>query len=160
MKCHLIFGHTLAANVSILGGPCDFPYSHKLCARWREIRTHQAELVGIKYKMEFPPARPDRKSKLPEAMNHSMTRETLVIWNPDYRRHGSNHKKSRPCFVTKSVRFGCTELLFFPCSKSRDLQSEHGFRACSFQNIMKKLDVRTLKRNSGTKSVEFWSLEL
>ena len=42
-----------------------------------------------------------------------MTRESLVIRNPGYRRHGSNHKKSRPCFVTKSVRFGRTELLFF-----------------------------------------------
>ena len=74
----------------------------------------------------------------------SMTRETLVIRNPGYRRHGSNHKKSRPCFVTKSVRFGRTELLFFfPCSKSRDLQSEHGFRACSFKNIREKLDFHT-----------------
>ena len=43
----------------------------------------------------------------------SMTRESLVIRNPGYRRHGSNHKKSRPCFVTKSVRIGRTELLFF-----------------------------------------------
>ena len=42
-----------------------------------------------------------------------MTREPLVIRNPGYRRHGSNHKKSRPCFVTKSVRFGRTELFFF-----------------------------------------------
>ena len=29
------------------------------------------------------------------------------------------------------------------CSKSRDLQSEHGFRACSFKNKGKNLDVHT-----------------
>ena len=74
-----------------------------------------------------------------------MTREPLVIRNPGYRRHGSNHKKSRPCFVTKSVRFGRTELLFFfPCSKSRDLGPEHGFRACSFKNKGKKSDFHIL----------------
>ena len=75
----------------------------------------------------------------------SMTRETLVIRNPGYRRHGSNHKKARPCFVTKSVRFGRTELLFFfPCSKSRDLGPEHGFRACSFKNKGKKSEFHIL----------------
>jgi len=43
--------------------------------------------------------------------------------------------KSQPSFVTKSVRFGRTELLFFfPCSKSRDLGPEHGFKACSLKN--------------------------
>ena len=76
--------------------------------------------------------------------------------------------KSQPSFVTKSVRFGRTELLFlFPCSKSRDLQSEHGFKACSFKNIREKLDFHTFwdqpaekKRNSGTKSVKCWSPEL
>ena len=48
---------------------------------------------------------------------------------------------SEPCFVTKSVRFGRTELLFFfLCSKSRDLGPEHGFRACSFENKRNKLD--------------------
>ena len=29
---------------------------------------------------------------------------------------------------------------FFPCSKSRDLGPEHGFRACSFKNKWKKSD--------------------
>ena len=29
---------------------------------------------------------------------------------------------------------------FFPCSKSRDLGPEHGFRACSFKNKRKQLD--------------------
>ena len=29
---------------------------------------------------------------------------------------------------------------FFPCSKSRDIGPEHGFRACSFKNKGKKLD--------------------
>ena len=53
-------------------------------------------------------------------------------------------------------------VIFFPCSKSRDLQSEHGFRACSFENIRDKLDFHTFcnqeteqKRKSGTTSVEF-----
>ena len=46
-----------------------------------------------------------------------------------------------PSFVTKSFRFGRTELLFvFPCSKSRDLGPEHGFRACFFKNKENKLD--------------------
>ena len=50
-------------------------------------------------------------------------------------------RMSRPSFVTKSVRFGRTELLFFfPCSKSRDLGPEHGFRACSFKNKGQKSD--------------------
>ena len=31
-------------------------------------------------------------------------------------------------------------VIFFPCSKSRDLGPEHGFRACSFKNKGKKLD--------------------
>ena len=58
-------------------------------------------------------------------------------------------------------------VIFFPCSKSRDLQSEHGFRACSFKNKGNKLDFHTFsdqkaekKRKSGTTSVEFWSPEL
>ena len=31
-------------------------------------------------------------------------------------------------------------VFFFPCSKSRDLGPEHGFRACSFKNKGKKSD--------------------
>ena len=31
-------------------------------------------------------------------------------------------------------------VIFFPCSKSRDLGPEHGFRACSFKNKGNKLD--------------------
>ena len=61
----------------------------------------------------------------------------------------------KPCFVTKSVRFGRTELLFFfPCSKSRDLGPEHGFRACSFKNKGKKLDFHILGVNKNKKKVE------
>ena len=38
---------------------------------------------------------------------------------------------SKPSFVTKSIRFGRTELLFFLFESSqRDLQFGHGFRAC------------------------------
>ena len=31
-------------------------------------------------------------------------------------------------------------VIFFSCSKSRDLGPEHGFRACAFKNKEKKLD--------------------
>ena len=52
--------------------------------------------------------------------------------------------QAQPCFVTKSVRFARTELFFcFPESSSRDLQSGHGFEACSFKNKRKKLDFHT-----------------
>ena len=71
----------------------------------------------------------------------SMTRETLVIRNPGYRRHGSNDKKSGPCFFTKSVKFGFGELSICRiCAESRDLQSGHGFRACSCKHKRKKLN--------------------
>ena len=53
-----------------------------------------------------------RKGSLGFGTKDSMPREPFVIRNPGSRRHGRNPKKSRPCFVTKSVRFGCTELLF------------------------------------------------
>ena len=59
---------------------------------------------------------------------------------------------SQPCCLTKSVRFGRTELLFvFPCSKSRDLGPEHGFRACSLKNKGKKLDFH--------EKVGFWGVK-
>ena len=45
-------------------------------------------------------------------------------------------------------------VIFFPCSKSRDLGPEHGFRACSFKNKGNKLDFHILgvkqnKKKSG-----------
>ena len=40
---------------------------------------------------------------------------------------------------------------FFPCSKSRDLGPEHGFRACSFKNKGKKLDFH--------ENVGFWRVK-
>ena len=49
--------------------------------------------------------------------------------------------KCQPCFFTKSVRFGRTELSICRiCAESRDLQSGHGFRACSFKTKRKKLN--------------------
>ena len=57
---------------------------------------------------------------------------------------------SRSDLVVQSCFF------FFPCSKSRDLGPEHGFKACSFENKGKKLDchervgfvgVKKLKKN-------------
>ena len=55
-----------------------------------------------------------------------------------------NKWKTRPCFFTKSVKFRFGELsIGLSCSKSRDLQSEHGFRACSFKNKGEKLDFHT-----------------
>ena len=76
--------------------------------------------------------------------------------------------KVTTCFFTKSVKFGFGELsICWICAESRDLQSGHGFRACSFKNKRKKLDFHTFwdetadkKRKRRTKSVEFWSPEL
>ena len=43
-------------------------------------------------------------------------------------------------FFTKSVKFGFCELSICRiCAESRDLQSGHGFRACSFKNKRTKL---------------------
>ena len=42
-----------------------------------------------------------------------MARGAVGIRSAGERRQGRDHLKSRPCFVTKSVRFGRTELLFF-----------------------------------------------
>ena len=48
-------------------------------------------------------------------------------------------------FVTKSVRFGRTELSICRTGgESRDLEFEHGFRACSLKNDGNKLDFHTL----------------
>ena len=50
--------------------------------------------------------------------------------------------KSGPCFFTKSVKFGFGELSISRiCAESRDLQSGHGFRACSLKDQRKKLDL-------------------
>ena len=76
--------------------------------------------------------------------------------------------KVKTCFFTKSVKFGFGELSISQiCAESRDLQSGHGFRACSFKNKRKKLDFHTCwdqttekKRNSGTKSGEIRSPEV
>ena len=38
----------------------------------------------------------------------------------------------KTCVVTKSVRFGRAELLFFPEASPRDLAIGHGFEACFF----------------------------
>ena len=50
---------------------------------------------------------------------------------------GRSHQvavEPQPCFVTKSVKFRFGELSFGASgSKSRDLQSGHGFRTCSLK---------------------------
>ena len=51
----------------------------------------------------------------------------------------------KPCFFAKSVRFGRTEL------STRDLQFEHGFKACSFKNKGNKLDFHTFGGEQMTK---------
>ena len=52
--------------------------------------------------------------------------------------------KSGPCFFTKSVKFGFGELSIRRiCAKSQDLQSGHGFGACSFKNKRNKFDFHT-----------------
>ena len=43
---------------------------------------------------------------------------------------------------------------FFPCSKSRDLGPEHGFRACSFKNKGKQLDFHILGLKTTKQKVE------
>ena len=79
----------------------------------------------------------------------SMTRESLVIRNPGYCRHGSNHKKSRPCFLTKSVTFGFGALSIGQiCAESRDLGPEHGFTACSLKNGRSQTCLRDFPRFS------------
>ena len=45
-------------------------------------------------------------------------------------------------------------VIFFPCSKSRDLGPEHGFRACSFQNKGKMLDFHIFGVNKNKKKTE------
>ena len=44
-------------------------------------------------------------------------------------------------------------VIFFPCSKSRDLGPGHGFRACPFKNKQKKLDFHISGVNK-TKKIE------
>ena len=77
-------------------------------------------------------------------------------------------QKVRPCFFTKSVLLGRTELSICRiCAESRDLQSEHGFEACSLKHKGKRLDFHTFggqksekKTKIWTKSVKFWSPEV
>ena len=66
--------------------------------------------------------------------------------------------KSGPLFVTKSVRFGRTELFFFLFleSSSWDLQSEHGFRACSSKNKGNKLDFHIFGGRATTTNLQKW----
>ena len=53
----------------------------------------------------------------------------------------ATEQKVRPCFFTKSVKFKSFEVFFRPIESSRrDLQSEHGFEACSLKNKGKMLD--------------------
>ena len=71
-------------------------------------------------------------------------------------------------FFTKSVKFGFGELSICQiCAESRDLEFEHGFRACSLKNKKEMLVFHIFgvnktkkKRKSGTNSVKFWSPEL
>ena len=59
------------------------------------------------------------------------------------KREQSGTWKVKTCFVTKSVRFGRTELFFFLESSPRDLGIGHCFEACSFQNKRKHLNFPT-----------------
>ena len=66
-----------------------------------------------------------------------------------------NKWKLQPCFFTKSVKFGFGELSICRiCAESRDLQSGHGFRACSFKNKRKKLDFHTFGGQKNEKKSE------
>ena len=73
--------------------------------------------------------------------------------------------KSRPalCHQVGEI-WSYRAVIFFPCSKSRDLGPGHGFRACSFKNKGTKLDFHILgvkkTKKKLTKSVKCWSPEL
>ena len=74
----------------------------------------------------------------------------------------------RPCFFTKSVKFRSFEVFLVPFESSRrDLESEHGFEACSLKNKGNNLDFRTFggqqsekKNEKLDKSVKCLSFEL
>ena len=76
--------------------------------------------------------------------------------------------KSATLFFTKSVKFMSFEVFLVPFESSRrDLESEHGFEACSFENKGNNLDFRSFggqkseKRTKiRTKLVKFWSPEV
>ena len=56
-----------------------------------------------------------------------------------------NYTLVKPCFFTKSDRFGRTELSISRiCAESRDLEFEHGFRACSLRDKRNKSDFHIL----------------
>ena len=103
-----------------------------------------------------PPSPPTQTGRQPaKDVYLSMTREPLVIQNPGYHRQGSNHKQVQACFVTVNSGFGELSICA-SCSKSRDLQSEHGFRACSFQDKGNKLDFHTFWDQRTETKTEKW----
>ena len=49
-------------------------------------------------------------------------------------------------------------VIFFPCSKSRDLGPEHGFKACSLKNKGKKLDCHEIVGFLGVTKREIFNI--
>ena len=61
----------------------------------------------------------------------------------------------RPCFFTKSVKFRSFEVFLVPFESSRrDLESEHGFEACSLKNKGKIKERSWIFILPGVKKVE------
>ena len=66
----------------------------------------------------------------------------VAVAEKNTKTHGKNGKMKVATFFCHQVGqiWSYRAVIFFPCSKSRDLGPEHGFRACSFKNKGKKLD--------------------
>merc|ERR1712139_178516 len=68
----------------------------------------------------------------------------VAVAEKNTKTHGKNGKMKVATFFCHQVGqiWSYRAVIFFPCSKSRDLGPEHGFRACSFKNKGKKSDFR------------------
>ena len=66
----------------------------------------------------------------------------VAVAEKNTKTHGKNGKMKVATFFCHQVGqiWSYRAVIFFPCSKSRDLQSGHGFRACSLKNKGEKLD--------------------
>ena len=60
----------------------------------------------------------------------------VAVAEKNTKTHGKNGKMKVATFFCHQVGqiWSYRAVIFFPCSKSRDLGPEHGFRACSFKN--------------------------
>ena len=74
---------------------------------------------------------------------------------------GQLQKRARPCFVTKSVRFRSFDVFLVPFESSRrDLESEHGFEACSLKYKGKVLDFHAFGGQTSEKKQKIKRIKL